>query len=360
MEDDLSFLNTSTERGQSNATLRIVLPSDEVCHISDHISPFRFLDRCPLLYHAFEYGTQTRLQASIEAPSKYAVVSLLRYCYTGSYLPVDAGHGPILLLPHAQTYKISEDFQVPKLQLLAHGNFLSQIELACCMPTPPQDLLDSIQFVYRYYSSRQARQQHGLVDTLLNYCISMFHYHKLGENLDFLKVATDISEFRQDLCRMNMERRFQDECANDIVRLCLDTVQLQACVRPTTLASRDLPQEMICDDPPATTNELESDATIGAVAHLDEKICERADQVEPVTATLVLRSKISQLGPAAEIELESSDEERGFSTIRRPKVCGRSNPFEPMSSPELVATPLFDFSDATKGDDSDNEEWTKL
>jgi len=44
--DGLSFLDEHMERGQSNATLKIVLPSGEVRQISDRICPFKFLDRC--------------------------------------------------------------------------------------------------------------------------------------------------------------------------------------------------------------------------------------------------------------------------------------------------------------------------
>jgi hypothetical protein len=107
---------------------------------------------------------------------------------------------------------MSEDYDVPELQLLAHGNFSCQIDFACCMPTIPQDLFGSIRFVYQHYSSQQARRQHGLVSTLLNYCISVFIQQKLGENVDFLKLAAELPEFCQDLCRTNMERNFEDAC----------------------------------------------------------------------------------------------------------------------------------------------------
>lgn len=210
--DDLSFLDAYLEQGQSNATLKVVLPNGKVREISDRICPFKFLDKCPLLYHAFEYGFQSRLQASLEAPSEYAVISLLRYCYTGSYLPPQAEYGPILLLPHVETYKIAEDFDVAELQLLAHGNISLQVDFACSLPAPPQDLLETIRFVYRHYASQKARRQHALVDTLLNYCISTFLAHRLGEEAEFLKTAADVPDFRQDLCRMNMERNFEDEC----------------------------------------------------------------------------------------------------------------------------------------------------
>jgi hypothetical protein len=40
----------------------------------------------------------------------------------------------------------------------------------------------------------------------------VFLYHKLGDNVDLLLVASEIPEFRQDLCRTNLERNFEDEC----------------------------------------------------------------------------------------------------------------------------------------------------
>jgi hypothetical protein len=212
--DDLSFLDAGYGAlcGTDNATLKVMLADGRVCPISDRICPYRFLDSCPLLYHAFEHGHQNRLQASIEASSRSAVICLVRYCYTGSYCVPNAEFEPILILPHAETYKIAEDFDVPGLQLLAHGTFSCQIELACSLPTPPQDLDETIRFIYLYFSSQQSRQQQSLLSSLLNYCIAMFQYHRLATDSKFLAVARDIPEFRQDLCRTNMERNFQDDC----------------------------------------------------------------------------------------------------------------------------------------------------
>jgi hypothetical protein len=211
--EDVSFLEyLGGDHSDNNATLKAVDGNGCVCHISDRVNPLQLLDKCPLLYHAFEYGFQGRLQASIEAPSRAAVIALLRYCYTGSYLPAYAEDAPNLLLPHAHMYTMAEDFDIPELQLLAHGNFSVQIDCACSLPTPPQDLLQTIRYVYVHFASPQARQEHGLINTLLNYCISVFQYYKLGESVEFLDIVREIPDFRQDLCRTNMERNFQDEC----------------------------------------------------------------------------------------------------------------------------------------------------
>jgi hypothetical protein len=212
--EDLTFLEQfgGESCGDNSGTLKATDTEGNICHISDRINPFRLLDSCPLLYHAFEYGSQSRLQASIEAPSRTAVIALLRYCYTGSYLPPGSEYAPILLLLHAQVYKMAEDFDVPELQLLAHGNFSVQVDVACSLPVPPQDLLETIRYVYAHFATPQARQQQGLIHTLLNYCVAVFQSNKLGESGEFLEVVKQVPEFRQDLCRTNMERNFEDEC----------------------------------------------------------------------------------------------------------------------------------------------------
>ncbi|KAI4955186.1 hypothetical protein J4E91_001044 [Alternaria rosae] len=388
--DGLAFLDEYTERGQSNATLKIVLPSGEVRQISDRICPFKFLDRCPLLYHAFEYGFQSRLQASIEALSEYAVVSLLRFCYTGSYIPPRAEYDPVSFLPHAETYKIAEDFDVPELQLLAHGNFSCQLEFACCVPAAPHDLVETIRFVYRHYASQQARRQHDLVPSLLNYCISNFLYHKLGEDAEFLKIAAEIPDFRQDLCRTNMGRNFQDECAFDIVRLCLDTLQVQPCVRPTVLASRDLPDEMICDTLPDTSSPLRypPGENLEAVEYKAHEETDQDNMVDSGILTFVRRPKVAQPATILESDEECVEDDQGFTLVSRPKLqslttfdepmsspeltsppavdilaatgTDYSSDDEPMSSPELISTPVVDILAATGTDYSSDEEWTQI
>ncbi|KAF3051027.1 hypothetical protein E8E11_007476 [Didymella keratinophila] len=248
--DDLTFLDEElgSEYGASDAILKAVLPGGKVIHISNAISPSKFLETCPLLYYAFEYNAQSRLQASLEASSDTAVISLVRYCYTGSYLAGEPDEDSILLLQHAETYKIAEDFDVPELQIMAHGNFSCQIEFACCLPKHPRDLLATIKFIYRHFASDEARRNHNLVDTLLNYCVAVYLYHKLGESLDFLTAVHEIPAFRQDLCRTNIARNFEDDCAADIIRLPSDSLA-ESSNAPTTLASRELPSAMLFDLP---------------------------------------------------------------------------------------------------------------
>jgi hypothetical protein len=255
---------------------------------------------------------------------------------------------------------MSEVYDVPELQLLAHGNISLQMDFATCMPTIPQDLLESVRFVYQHYSSLQARQQHGLVGTIVNYCISVFFQHKLGENVDFLKLAAEIPEFRQDLCRTNMERNFQDDCkslseyateavltligAFDIIRLCLDNIKTQPGIHPTTLASRDLPREMISGNLPDAPSQpqhepsADEDTTLREMQEiLYDNMAENTSEnmVDSVTAPLVHRPKTTPVAANTEGESsndkpyiggDSSDDESDFTVVSLPNPHGSVTP----------------------------------
>jgi len=210
--DDLSFLDEASEEGQLKATLKVVLPGGEVCHLSDCINTFMFVDTCPLLYIAFEDCPLGRLQANVEATSATAVISLLRYCYTRTYFQSDPESGPVSLLRHVETYKIAEDFNVAELQRMAKVNLSYEIELAMYQPFPPEDLLESIRFVYRHYAGLQVGKDHWLLSTLLSYCISVFSKYNLDNDPEFRQLVDDLPKFKQDLCLENMNRKFEDEC----------------------------------------------------------------------------------------------------------------------------------------------------
>ncbi|KAF1841961.1 uncharacterized protein K460DRAFT_409400 [Cucurbitaria berberidis CBS 394.84] len=375
--DDLSFLDTLGDHGASDATLKAVLSNGHVYHISDRICPYKFLDTCPLLYHAFEYGFQARPQASIDAPSRTAIISLLRYCYTGSYLTVDAEYLPIHLLLHAEIYKMAEDFDVPELQLLAHGNFSCQIDCACALPTPPSDLLETIRFIYQNYADYPSRHEHGLVNNLTNYCISNFFYHKLGANADFAQVVSEIPAFRQDLCRTNIERNFQDDCAFEIIRLALDTPQVHSGIYPTLLASRDLPQEMLFEIPPNSPPASSNPVILGAMAIVKDEDCRSISDIineamgadesmdsdstsGSAATTLVHRPKNLRVVDVSDSESNSSSDEDGFALVHRPKPLAQPTPDEPMSSPKLIPFTPVDILAATGSDYPSDDEWDML
>jgi len=370
--DDLSFLDEASERGQLKATLKVVLPDGDVCHLSDRINTFMFLDTCPLLYIAFEDCPYSRLQASVEATSKIAVVSLLRYCYTGTYLPPDAESGPVSLLPHVETYKIAEDFDMTGLQRMAQGNLACQVELALYQPFPPEDLFDTIRFVYRHYSSLQVGQHHCLLSTLLSYCVSVFGKHNFEQHVGFRELATDLPKFSQDLCLENMRREFEDECALKIIQLNLGTLEDPHSVRPTVLASRDLPQEMISDAIPDTPAEPQDSAPIseegpeeltrGTEDTMDHHPSEEtlADSaVGFAMSSLPHRPARTQLPTIVDTDAESSEDDLGFTMVYRPRVHFADTFDEPMSSPEIIDTPVFDML-AASGTPYPDDDWEVL
>jgi hypothetical protein len=204
--DDIAFL-ASTASDDATAVLQVLLPDGTVERIPG-VSPLRILDRCPLLYHALEFGEYGVRQASIEATSRYAIVSLLRYMYTGDYLPNDQ---PGYLLSHAETYKIAENYDVPELQVSAYVNFSTQIECSCSIKEPPAFLCEAVRFIYEHLVSNESRREHSLLDTLLHYCLTVFSYQGLGERTDFRQLVLDLPAFHRHLCRMSMQRDFLDD-----------------------------------------------------------------------------------------------------------------------------------------------------
>jgi hypothetical protein len=201
---DLDFL---VDGSNSTAVLMVLLPSGSVTHIPK-ISPLMILDKCPLLYHTLEFGEYGLRQASIEASSRDAIVSLLRYIYTGNYL---ADNEPGFLLNHAETFKIAENYDMPELQVAAYVNFCRQTEFSCSLKDPPVLLCETIRFLYEHLGSQQSRQQQSLLDTLLNYCLAVFTYQGLGNRADFRQVVFDLPAFHRDLCRTSMQRGFVDD-----------------------------------------------------------------------------------------------------------------------------------------------------
>lgn len=205
-DDDLSFLYPVSDHYMTG-TIIVLLPDSTVSQIRD-VNPLLILERCPLLYHAFEYGANGFQQANIEATSRSAVVSLLKYLYTGSYCDYgDQG----TLLKHAEVFKIAQDFDIAPLQVSAYANFTTKTEVSCCSSAPPPDLPDTARFLYRYLASDQSRQEQTLIDTLLHYCLSMFSYQNLGQNEHFRQVVYDVPGFHKDLCRVSVQRNFEDD-----------------------------------------------------------------------------------------------------------------------------------------------------
>ncbi|CAE7217471.1 hypothetical protein CFE70_010176 [Pyrenophora teres f. teres 0-1] len=372
--DDLSFLDQGSERDQVDATLKVVLAGGHVCHLSDRINTFMFVESCPLLYIAFEDCPHGRLQASIEATSTTAVISLLRYCYTRTYFHADPEFDPISLLPDVETYKIAEDFDVDKLRRMAQGSLSCKMEMAMYQHVPPQDLFDTIRFVYRHYTSLKVGKDHWLISTFLSYCISVFAQYDLEHDPDFRKLVDELPKFRQDLCLENMRREFGDECASNIIQLSHATLGDQSSILPTVLESRNLPQDMsdsISDTPiepqdttPVSGMQGREELTRGTEDDTHDQPGEE-NMVNSIiglpASSLPCRPARTQLRTIFDTEADSSDDDHGFTLVYRPKAHFADSPEDPMSSPEVIATPVFDML-AVSGTPypDDDDEWEML
>jgi hypothetical protein len=202
--DNLDFLKLSP----GNASLTVILPDEVTVTISD-LDPNVISQQCPLLAVSFEAGLSGEPKASIEVPSLIVAICFLRFCYTGSYMPnwdsIEDNSNCALLI-HAQLCHIGEIFDAPGLQAMAHFNVIRETELSCCRPSAPSDLITSIRYIFDNLSS-----QKGLIDTVINYCVNCFQYHRLGSNVEFRKMAYELQEFTRELSRVNMKRDFLDD-----------------------------------------------------------------------------------------------------------------------------------------------------
>jgi hypothetical protein len=124
-----------------------------------------------------------------------------------------------------------------------------------------------------------------------------------------------------------------------------------------------------------------SDQHMGLSGYMHDSVQEDMDEnmVDSVTAPLVLRPKTTQSAGVADVNGESSDDkfyieskfsedkpcsdgepsddEHGFTLVSSPKPV---TPDEPMSSPELISTPIIDILKAIGSDYSDDDDWTML
>ncbi|KAF2444834.1 hypothetical protein P171DRAFT_484925 [Karstenula rhodostoma CBS 690.94] len=317
--DDASFLEQAAAADASaTSTLMVLLPDGSVSQIRN-ISRFALLDKCPLLFHAFEFREfSDDEQASIEATSRSAVISLLRFLCTGTYL-LDPEECLGSLLPHAEALKLAEDFDVPEFQVQAYVNFTRETEFACSNATPPPDLCETIRFIYEHFVGQGSEEHQSLLDTILNYCVSVFTYQVLGDREDFRQTAFENPTFHQDLCRTSMRRNFEDDGANAIVQLpvCRPTPHSQSALLKRAIG--DFQYEIFQDgDGPA----LEGNVTEGSSPGKKRKPSHGG-------FTLVHRPKALGRGATcseSEGESESSSDEFGFSLVHSPKIEEKSEP----------------------------------
>jgi hypothetical protein len=142
-------------------------------------------------------------------------------------------------------------------------------------------------------------------------------------------------------------------------------------MRPTMLASRDLPDEMLYDRPDAPRapavdlaqairNAFNGEYVSREDVYDDDDVDEAVALSAAQKSTLVYRPKPSALATFFETDFSSEDE--GFSIVHRPRelqvVNGTAE--EPMSSPEIIPSKPLDVLAATGSNYPDDDDWTML
>lgn len=201
--DSLDFLNNSPT---GRATLH-------VCYSDGTSAQITGLDldlihaTSPLLALAFEEG-RSGPRHYIEDVSQAALACFLRYIYTrpSDYVPESCKADRLSLQLHTHVYHLAKIYDVPGLQALAKTNVMRECEFSCSMRSSPVDLCEAIVYVYSKLPSHV-----DMVDTLINYCATMFLYHRLGDDAGFRRLAYEHRTFQQDLCAINITRGFVDD-----------------------------------------------------------------------------------------------------------------------------------------------------
>lgn len=270
-------MNDMLEAGMAdhggNAVLRAYFLNGDV-RIFKQLNQFDFLKHVPLVYHTFQYGSKSQPQGELhQVASEDAVKILIGYARTGVY-PVDAltAPEPLLLLPHVHAYHLARNLDVKDLKDHARGALSITTSRAISFSEPPVDLVETVRFVYQYIADAQRHEQHNLVSTLANYCFAALFTQGLDRNEDFIQALKDTPLFLQDLCKVNFERGFSEDCAQVIISLAHDAPPICSEPNPTTLASRDLPDEMYLDEDEADLMKQEDAEEIEDIASADEAI----------------------------------------------------------------------------------------
>lgn len=163
-------------------------------------------DRSSLLWQAFE-GNRLHL----EAVGADTIRPLMQYLYTGAYsLPTPSGEAfedvPTSLLIHCQMYHLADIYDMGDLKSFANVAIILQCEFGCSSPDQPIDLCPAIKYVYN-----NMREHEGVIETIIAYCVTCFLTHALSDDFELRKLAFDLRPFHQDLCKISMERRFDDD-----------------------------------------------------------------------------------------------------------------------------------------------------
>ncbi|KAL1301741.1 hypothetical protein AAFC00_005944 [Neodothiora populina] len=211
--DDLNFLKNHPK---GNAVLGVQRPDGTTSALIEGLNLDIIEDVSPVLALVFDPTRSGPRHYLEDTYSEAVAASLLRYIYTDprDYVADECKDGPISMLLHAQIYFLANIYDIDGLRLAAKANITRECELSCSSCMPPLDLCEAVNFIYRYMPT-----QKDIIDTISNYCVAMFLYHKLGQMQSFRELAFEHRSFQQDLCMVNINRGFVDEAALAIIQL---------------------------------------------------------------------------------------------------------------------------------------------
>lgn len=201
--DSLDFLN---HRRKGDASLTVLYKDGTLTHIHD-LDLEAFEAASPLLAFAFE-ESRAGPKHYLEDVTPASLASLLRYIHSDprEYVPEECKLEPISMLLHAQVYRLADIYDIPGLQTMAKANMTRECEFSCSTNQSPRDLCEAIDFIYQHLPKHA-----DIIETLANYCVSMFLYHGLGDIEAFRAMAYEHRRFQQDLCMVNLRRGFMDD-----------------------------------------------------------------------------------------------------------------------------------------------------
>ncbi|KAK1067859.1 hypothetical protein LTR74_006136 [Friedmanniomyces endolithicus] len=351
-----SYLNSlesapTTERSflewypMGNATLTFPGHDGELQTIGG-IPPWVIESRCPLLGMAFE-ESRSGPHLHLEALSPRAALPLLRYLYTGSYAMTSAAGDyfrdvPTSVLLHCELYRLADIYELPELQSEAYLNVFRQCEFGCSSPEKPIDLCAAIRFIYEHLQEHEQ-----IIDAIVNYCVSCFQRHHLGDDEHFKELAYTIRPFHQALCRNSMGREFADETAAAIIRLPFRAY------RPEKYASREDP-DLLHDDVPYHIHGNDDDAAPSRKRQYEST----PDTSRKSALTLALRQRATTSVPGLEQCAAPSAEPEIHSQTKHELAAGDGDQKAHQSSDEdydMVARP-----EAVDAMSTDDETYTDV
>lgn len=154
-----------------------------------------------------------------------------------------------------------------------------------------------------------------------------------------------------------------------IIRMSIDTTCGGQGIRPTMLASRDLPSEMICEQSDQSSQVPPVDGSTEAIGVAISEFSDTDDrtlygttpqprQEDLNVITLVHRLRAPSGNNDANFETDLSSDEDGFSIVHRPRPAASAISNHNMSSPELIPSVPIDILAATGSSYPSDDEWT--